>query len=256
VAWRLHRHVAALRTRCGIVVVGAGRSSASDPARERPDQRDRGTTRGQMRNLHRPPVIVHSQRCQWPSTGEQEPCMPNPDPVPRHRHASPPPTRAAAGVDGHDQGRQGSPTRCSCWAVRLAAALRRSRPRRSPRCWRGLPPSRQAPASPGRPPPSASLSGRDRRCRPEGGRAGRARQGQRAPARRPGRMAAKVGRRLSRTGLGPPASRAAWIVAGRGAPIRRRFGCRRRGWWVRAVCRATPEMVMNGDTNTHTVNSR
>jgi hypothetical protein len=64
-----------------------------------------------------------------------------------------PPARATAALDGHDWGRQGSPTRCTCWAVRLAA-LRRSRPRRSLRCWPGLPPTRPRPLPrPGRPPP-------------------------------------------------------------------------------------------------------
>jgi hypothetical protein len=61
---------------------------------------------------------------------------------PHHLPASAPPARPAVGLDGHDRGRQGSPSRCSYWAVRLAAALTKSRPRRSLRCWPGLPPTR------------------------------------------------------------------------------------------------------------------
>jgi hypothetical protein len=76
---------------------------------------------------------------------------------PRHLRASPP-ARVAAGLDGHDQGRQGASTRCSCWAARPAAALRRSRPRRSLRCWRGLPPTLLSLPGPGPPPPARSAS--------------------------------------------------------------------------------------------------
>jgi hypothetical protein len=89
-----------------------------------------------------------------------------------------PPARATAALDGHDWGRQGSPTRCTCWAVRLAA-LRRSRPRRSLRCWPGLPPTlplpRQGPPPEaiGKPVPHGTA------MQPECAEPGRAQQGQR-----------------------------------------------------------------------------
>lgn len=75
--------------------------------------------------------------------------MPNPDPCPKPLHASPlllppPPARAVAGLDGHDWGRQGSPSTCSCWAVRLAASLRSSIPGRPLPCWPGCRPARRA----------------------------------------------------------------------------------------------------------------
>jgi hypothetical protein len=105
---------------------------------------------------------------------------PTPILVPSHVHASPllpPPARAAAVVDGHDRGRHGSPTRCSCWAVRLATSLRSSRPRRSLWCWHGLPATLPRPLpqqGPQRPPPSAGRSGRVRRCQPGRGQPRRA----------------------------------------------------------------------------------
>lgn len=51
------------------------------------------------------------------------------------------PLPVAAAVDEHDPGRPGPPSRCSWWAVRKAAALSSSRPRRSSRCSHGLPPT-------------------------------------------------------------------------------------------------------------------
>jgi len=114
-------------------------------------------------------------------------------------HRNPGPSPPACEPDGQGRrrgrrprpGRQGSPTRCSCWAVRPAAALRRSRPRRSLPCWRGLPPTRP-PARPGPrlPPLSAGPSGRDRRCQLGRGQSRRARQGRPVPARRRGRAGA------------------------------------------------------------------
>jgi hypothetical protein len=94
---------------------------------------------------------------------------------PGHMHAGPPPARA----DGQDWGRQGSPTRCTCWGVRLAVALSRSRPRRSLRCWHGLPPT--LPLTRQGPPPEATgkPSGRQRRCGSGRAQPHRAQQGQR-----------------------------------------------------------------------------
>jgi translation initiation factor IF-2 len=97
--------------------------------------------------------------------------------------ARPPPATAAVALDGHDRGRQGSPSRCRCWAARLAAALTRSRPRRSRRCWPGLPPTLPLPRQ-DRPLPSMRPSGRARRRRPRPDRRRRAPWVLRAPARR------------------------------------------------------------------------
>ena len=146
--------------------------------------------------------------------------------------ARPPPVTAAVALDGHDRGHQGSPSRCRCWAARLAAALTRSRPRRSRRCWPGLPPTLPLPRQ-DRPLPSMRPSGRARRRRPRPDRRRRAPWVLRAPARR-GRAGAGARRPPSRTLQAPPAGRAAWRVAGSGRAPRQRFGCRRWGWWGRA----------------------
>jgi hypothetical protein len=152
---------------------------------------------------------------------------------PRQPPARPPPASAAAALDGHDRGRQGSPSRCRCWAARLAAALTRSRPRRSLRCWPGWPPTLPRPLPRQGRPPSGRPSGSQQRRQPGCGRPGRARQGPRMPARR-GRAGAGARRPPSRIGQAPPAGRAAWRVAGHGRALRRRFGSRRWGWWERA----------------------
>jgi hypothetical protein len=123
---------------------------------------------------------------------------------PRQPPARPPPATAAAALDGHDQGRPGSPSRCRCWAARLAAASTSCRPRRSLRCWPGLPPTLPPPRQ-DRPLPS----GRARRRRPGRGRRHRTRWVLPAPARR-GRAGAGARRPLSRTLYAPPAGRAAW----------------------------------------------
>lgn len=80
----------------------------------------------------------------------------------------------------------------------------------------------------------ARPSGRNRRWGPGGGRPGRAQRGSgRQHAKRHG-WQRRWADSHARTGLAPPAGRATWRVAGRGAPIRGRCGCRRWGWWVRA----------------------
>jgi len=160
VVLHVQRHVAAVQAWHWIVVV-AGRSGGLG-ARGRVNALISviETRSGSAATLSTAPAVESAvelrQRLQEPSAGARSRACTTPILAASHLHASPlpPPARAAAGVDGHDQDRQGSPTRCRCWAARLAAALRRSRPRRPLRCWRGLPATRPRPLPrPGRPPP-------------------------------------------------------------------------------------------------------
>jgi hypothetical protein len=144
--------------------------------RGRPDRRDRDTTRGRVRHFPPPPAVVLGQRRHQSRGRARSRACSTPILCPRHLHASalPPSARAAAGADGHDQGRQGSPSRCNCWAARPAAALRKSRPRQSLSCWRGLPLTRPRSLPRPGPPPAARPSGRARQCQPGHGRLSRA----------------------------------------------------------------------------------
>jgi hypothetical protein len=180
---------------------------------------------GSGSGCHTPPTASALGR---PWSARSRACT-TPTPLsPRQPPARPPPATAAVALDGYDQGRQGSPSSCRYWAARLADALTRSRPRRSLRCWPGLPPTlpllRQD-----RPLPSTRPSGRARRRRPGRDRRHRTRWVLPAPARR-GRAGAGARRPPSRTLYAPPAGRAAWRVAGSGRTPRQRFGSRRWGW--------------------------
>jgi hypothetical protein len=227
---------------CGL---GAGSSSVLDvvgrcgahvDARERPDQRDRDMIGIRVRDTpHRlqPSHSAGGARSRWRA---KEPCMHHPNPNPPRK----PPAREPAAGEGRSRGRRprsGPPwftyevqllggeagRRLAQEQTEAIAAVRPGLPATLPR-----PLPRQGPT------PSARPSGRARRRRPEHGRPSRAPQGQRPPARRPGRAGAGVRRHRSPTGQASPVGRAAWTVAGRGRPIRRRCGSRRWGWWGRA----------------------
>jgi hypothetical protein len=168
-------------------------------------------------------ATLPTARQPWSSaSGAPEPRMHPLDPGPKPP-AGEPAAQGRRPARRARRGRQGSPTRCNCWVVRPAAALRSSRPRRSLSCWPGLPATRpRRLPRPGPPPPPASPWGQ-KPATPAGRRPAQPSPAGAADASmQPGRAGGRLGRHL-RGSLVPATSRlgvlAAWWRNGKSRAV-------------------------------------
>jgi hypothetical protein len=203
--------------------------------RERPDQRDRDTTRGWVR--HFPPPSSRGPRPTVPAAAGGQGAAHAPSRS--WTHATSRRVRRRSGPQPRPTATTGTGTGTARVHLRGATAGRRGRPPpcagtdRGDRCAAGLA-CRPRLSRPGRRRPVGMPVGQRPATRTGRRPARPSPAGQRAPARRGGRVAAGACPPLSRMSLAPPAGRAAWRVAGRGRGIQPRFGSRRWGWWERA----------------------
>jgi hypothetical protein len=170
--WRRTFNVAVQPWHWIVVGTGCGSAAWAHGPRGRPDRHDPDATRGRVRHSLAVELGRGTRPAEPAAVGQQGAVHAQPDwdrAACRRACRRPGPQPPALG--GHDRGRQGSPSRCSCWAVRLRARLA------------GHPPTPPPQQGPRWPPPTASLAGRARRYQPDRGQPRRAQQVRRTGAR-------------------------------------------------------------------------